>query len=277
MGLELLINTYSKDMKSLILIKLGGSQITSKSKKDTVNKKNLNILGQQIKKAQSKGYRLIIAHGQGSFAHRPAWKYRTDKGIINKESLKGVCEVANKAAELNRIVVDYLFRKKIKVFSINPSSIMVAKKHKIKHIFLDSIEQLLKNDLTPVLYGDQIIDIEKGCTIFSAEEVLNNLALKLKSSGYQIGKIIHCTNVKGVYDQEGNIIEEINYKNFKKFKKNITESKNIDVTGGMIHKVEESLEMAKKNIESYVIDGSKKNNLLDVIEDKKFIGTKITK
>ena len=271
------MSIYFKNMKPLILIKLGGSLITDKSKKDTVDKRNLNILSQQIKKAQDLGYKLIIAHGQGSFAHIPAKKYNTSKGILNKKSYKGICEVASKASQLNRIVVDNLFQNRINAFSINPSSIIVSKNHNLEKIFTDSIEQLLKNNLTPVLYGDQIIDKEIGCTIYSAEKVLNSIALNLKNKKYKIKKIIHCANVKGVYDLDGNVIEKINLKNFKKFKKDIKGSKNIDITGGMMHKVEQSLGMTRKNIESYIIDGRAKDNLLNAIKGKKFIGTKIVK
>ncbi|NQU99743.1 MAG: hypothetical protein HQ538_03310 [Parcubacteria group bacterium] len=264
-------------MKDLIFIKLGGSLITDKSKKDSINKKNLNILCADIKKAQDLGYKLIIAHGQGSFAHIPAKKYNTSKGIINKKSYRGICEVAGKASQLNRIVTDTLLQKGIDAFSINPSSIIVSYNHNLKKIFTNSIEQLLKNNLTPILYGDQIIDEKIGCTIFSAEKVLSSLALDLKRKKYKIKKIIHCTNVDGVLDTKENIVKEINLENFKKFKNNIKGSKNTDVTGGMLHKVEQSLEMAQSNIESYIINGSKKSNLLNVIEDKKFIGTKIIK
>jgi isopentenyl phosphate kinase len=264
-------------MKSLILIKLGGSLITDKSRRDTINKKNLNILCADIKKAQDLGYKLIIAHGQGSFAHIPAKKYNTFKGIVNKKSYRGICEVASKASQLNRIVTDCLFQKGVNAFSINPSSIIVSYNHNLKKIFIDSIEQLLKNNLTPVLYGDQIIDEKIGCTIFSAEKVLNNIALDLKRKKYKIKKIIHCTNVDGVLDAKKNIVEEINLKNFKNLKKNIKSSKNVDVTGGMLHKVEQSLEMAQSDIESYIINGSIRGNLMDVIKGKKFVGTRITK
>lgn len=264
-------------MKSITLIKLGGSLITDKSKKDIINQKNLNILCTDVKKAQDLGYKLIIAHGQGSFAHIPAKKYNTAKGILNEKSYTGICEVASKASQLNRIVVDTLFQKGIKSFSINPSSIIVSSNHNLDKIFTASIELILKNNLIPVLYGDQIIDSKIGCTIFSAEKVLNSVAQDLKNKKYRIKKIIHCTNVDGVLDNDKNIIKEINSENFKEFKNSIKGSKDTDVTGGMLHKVEQSLELAQSNIESYIINGSRRGNLLKVIKDKKFIGTKIVK
>lgn len=264
-------------MKSLTLIKLGGSLITNKNKVDNINKKNLDIVCREIKKAQDLGEKLIIAHGQGSFAHIPAKKYKTSKGIINKKSYQGICEVAGKASQLNRIVVDSMFSRGAKAFSINPSSIMISRNHKLDKIFTESIEQLLKNDLIPILYGDQIIDRRLGCTIFSAEKVLSYLAQTLRKKKYKIKKTIHCTNVDGVYDSKGNIIKKIDSKNFSKYKKYIKGSKNTDVTGGMLHKVEQSLDLAKKNIPNIIINGSKKGNLFKTIIDEKILGTKIKK
>ena len=59
-------------------------------------------------------------------------------------------------------------------------------------------------------------------------------------------KIIHVSDVKGVLDEKGKVIPVISTRNYKKVKAAITGSKLTDVTGGMIHKVEESLTLAKK-------------------------------
>lgn len=269
------MSIYFKTMRSLILIKLGGSLITNKNKADNINRNNLNEICREIKLAQSSGFKLIIAHGQGSFAHRPAKKYNTFQGIVNKKSYQGVCEVAGKASQLNQLVLDTMLEKGIRVFSIKPSSIIISQNHQLNKIFTESIEQLLKNNLIPFLYGDQIIDKKTGCTIFSAEKVLNSIALNLKEKKYKIKKIIHCTNTDGVFNAGGKVIKKINFKNFSQYKKYIKGSSNMDVTGGMLHKVEQSLNLAKYNISSLIINGATRNNLLKAIKGESILGTKI--
>ena len=65
-------------------------------------------------------------------------------------------------------------------------------------------------------------------------------------------------------------VPEINARNFKDFKKSIGGSASTDVTGGMLHKVEESLLIAKElGIKTLIINGMVKGNLEKAILGKK--------
>lgn len=264
-------------MKPIILIKIGGSLITDKSKPYTLKEKALHIICEEIKKAQSLNKQLIIGHGGGSFAHVPAKKYQTQEGLKNEGSLRGVAEVANAAAKLNRIVINKMLEVGINALSVSPLSIMVADNKELKDIFSESIEQLLDKNLLPVLYGDQVMDKKTGCTIFSTEKVLGYVAMHLKEKGYQIERIIHCGKTNGVYDVDGNTVEMINSENFNNYKESLDGSSGVDVTGGMIHKVEETLKLAQKGIPGLIIDGIEHGSLSSAIKGEPVIGTKIEK
>ena len=85
-------------------------------------------------------------------------------------------------------------------------------------------------------------------------------------------------NTDGVYDERGNTIDKITPKNFAEVKKVLGGSKSIDVTGGMLHKVEESLNLAKKlNIKTLIINGNMENSLLKAILGKEVVSTIILK
>src|SRR5690349_7395587 len=60
------------DTKALVLVKLGGSAITDKSRERTVQKNILQQLARELKTSKTP---LLISHGAGSFAHRSAQKY----------------------------------------------------------------------------------------------------------------------------------------------------------------------------------------------------------
>jgi len=64
-------------------------------------------------------------------------------------------------------------------------------------------------------------------------------------------------------------------KSFKKFQNAIGKSKNIDVTGGMIHKVKESLEITQLGIPSLIINCGKSGNLKKAILGREVKGTLI--
>lgn len=264
-------------MKPIILVKIGGSLITDKTKPFTIKQRALDIICQEIKLAQNCGKQLIVGHGAGSFAHFPAKKYQTHKGILNDESFRGIAEVADVAAQLNRIVVRKLIETGVNAVAVSPLSTMVAHNHQLRSICTQSLEEILNLDLLPVLYGDQIIDTGVGCTIFSTEKVLGYLALHLKEKGYQIERIIHCGQTNGVYDEDGNTIPLINSENFINFKKAVSGSNGTDVTGGMLHKVEETLELAQQGIPGLIIDGIENGSLSKAVNGEEVIGTKVEK
>ncbi len=261
--------------KPITLIKIGGSLITDKNKPFQVNNQALKIIAQEVKKASLTDKQLIVGHGAGSFAHVPAKKYQTHLGIKNESSYRGIAEVADVAAQLNRIVMRELLNQGVNAVSVSPLSSMVAKNHGLSTIFTQPLELLLEHGLLPVVYGDQILDEEVGCTIFSTEKVLAYLALDLKAKGYVVEQIIQCGQTSGVYDADGKTISEINSRNFDQYKQTLGGSGGVDVTGGMLHKVEETLELAKKGIPGLIIDGIVHGTLSDAISGKKVVGTKI--
>ncbi len=261
--------------KPLVLVKIGGSLITDKNKPFTVKEKALDTICDEIAAAMKTGRQLIVGHGGGSFPHFPAKKYQTHKGIINEDSYRGIAEVADAAARLNRIVVKKLLEKGVNAVSVSPMNIMVAEDFKLKEICLTSIEELLRLGLLPVLYGDQVLDTKVGCTIFSTEKVLGYLAYHLKQKGYEVERIIHCGLTNGVYDQNGKTINLINSTNFSRYKDVLTGSHGIDVTGGMIHKVEETLALAKAGVRGLIIDGIEQGSLSQAVMGEAVVGTRV--
>jgi len=81
------------------------------------------------------------------------------------------------------------------------------------------------------------------------------------------------SGVEGVYDFQKRIIPEINKKNFNEIKRFLKEAEKIDVTGGMLHKVMEAIEMAKNGIEVNII-GGERGNLGKCLKGEK-VGTRI--
>src|SRR3989339_311046 len=161
-------------MKNLYLIKLGGSVITDKTKPFTAREKIISRLGKEIKRKYiNKNTDLIIGHGAGSFAHVPAAKYQTQKGIINKNSTWGFCLTADAAIEINRIVVKELLKLKMNVASFAPMSFMYEGK-----ILNEHFKKAFSLGIIPVIYGDTALDEKQGFHISSTEVILDRLAKK---------------------------------------------------------------------------------------------------
>lgn len=261
--------------KPIVIVKIGGSLITDKTKPFSLKKRALDIVCKEIKKAQKTGRQLIVGHGAGSFAHYPAKKYQTHKGIINVESYRGIAEVADVAAQLNRIVIKQLLQTGVNAVTISPLSTMLARSHALQSFCSESLEEVFRLGLLPVVHGDQIIDTEAGCTIFSTEKVLGYIALHLKQKGYLVERIIHCGQTNGVYDENGQTIPLITTKTIDKYRQALGGSGGTDVTGGMIHKVEETLALAQRGISGLIIDGIEQGSLSKAVRGEKVPGTRI--
>lgn len=263
-------------MASLSLIKLGGSLITNKSKLFTLREDVLKDIVSQIAKAWFGGELFILGHGSGSFGHAPAEKYQTIRGRVDEQSAYGAAMVADAASQLNRLVITECLKQKLPAVSVSPLSIAQARSRQAKRLNMSPVIAALKSGLVPVVYGDLIFDEDQDYTIWSTETVLNTIAMNWQNENGSISKVIHCGETDG-FLLNGQVVQEINQENLDQMKAAITETAGFDVTGGMLHKVEESLKLAtEKGIDSYIIGGNHGGNLYRAMVGKDFIGTKVT-
>lgn len=264
--------------RTVILVKLGGSLITDKAKPFTARSRTVRRLARELVSFLDKSDKLVVlGHGGGSFPHTPAVEYKTKEGFKDERGKLGAAKVFDAAAQLNRIVIGSFIKEGIPAVGFPPSSLMLARKGKVHSFYLDTIIEALENGMLPVVYGDAIVDEKQGSTIFSTETVLSSLAKILPKLGskYKAEKIIHCGITDGVLSGNGKTVKQITPADFKRLKSEIGKSAGIDVTGGMLHKVEESLELAKIGIPSLIINGNKKGELLRVLKGKPYKGTEI--
>ena len=263
--------------QEIIFIKLGGSVITNKEVPMMVRERSLRRLVGEISRAVAQTDKIfIIGHGSGSFAHAPALRYKTKSGFVNGESKMGMAVTQDSAARLNRIVVESFLAADLPAVSFAFSSTLVTKNEQQQSWDGRVLEQYLEKGLLQVTYGDMIVDSQQGCTIWSTEKIFSFLVKWLQGeTEYIVKQIIHVNGVDGVLDHDGKVIPEISQSNASEVKKMMTKTKGFDVTGGMWHKIEESLKLAEQGIESHIISGLKKDNLYHVSTDQKYKGTRV--
>lgn len=253
----------------LILIKLGGSIITDKNKAYTTKPEVIKRLAKELRKCKNP---FILAHGSGSFGHTSAVKYGGKKGYKSKE---GIAKVARDAMEINRIVMDILVAEGLPAVSFRPMSMILTNEGKMTNSFFESIEIAFKQGLIPVVYGDVVWDKKWKSTIYSGETILNKIGIYLKDKGYKMTKIIQVGETDGVYDDKKNTIAQISKSSWPSIKKFVNKLTVKDVTGGMVHKIEDALMMASLGIETLLINGNRKNELTNALLGKKVEGTLI--
>jgi len=258
-------------MKNLIILKLGGSVITDKSSEEPkALEKNIERVSKEIAEGYNDSKSLIIIHGAGSYGHPIVKRTGIDKGIKNKRQLVDFAETQRLQNELNIIVTKHLIQKNLPAIPCQPSSFAVLENNKIKEMDLSAIRGLLEIGMIPVLYGVPAYDTNQKCSILSGDQIAPYLAKNLNAS-----KIIHATNVDGVFTDDpfknpnAKLIKEITKSNIEDVKKKLSGSLHTDVTGGMLRKISELLEIG---VESQIINALIPGNIVKAIKGEE-IGT----
>jgi len=250
----------------LYLIKIGGSLITDKTKPYTTRPEVIKTICKEIAELIQHGHRIIIGNGAGSFGHFSAQKYGTAQGLTNEQSTFGLAQVQYDAVELNHLLVQTFLNNSTPVFTFAPSSFIQLENGVAGHVDISLIQQAMKSQLTPFLYGDVVLDSVRGCGILSTDILFEELGKKLSLANEQVS-VISVGDYDGVLDSENNLIKHISAT--EDTSKYWRKSENIDVTGGMKTKVESMQRLVKEcGIQSIILNGGVAGRLTAVIEGK---------
>jgi isopentenyl phosphate kinase len=258
------------------VLKLGGSVITDKNKPSTPNTETIERLAQEI--AQANISSLIIVHGGGSFGHPVAKKYNLTDGFGDASQVAGFSETHRAMTQLNNLVMDALFNHNVNAVVVQPSSCVVTKSGRIQTIELKPIKRMLDMGLVPVLYGDAVLDSEKGFAILSGDQLVSSLAINFGAS-----RIVMGGDVDGLFTADpktcssAQLIERVTLEELKSEKHVIEGSQSTDVTGGMLGKMRELVPAIEHNIETLIVNATKPMRVCAALKGKSVVGTVIMK
>jgi isopentenyl phosphate kinase len=273
-------------MTELVFLKLGGSLITDKDLPYTPRLAKLTQLAQEIKAVlypdrligpqKQGGLKLILGHGSGSFGHTAGKKYGTRSGVHTPEEWAGFTEVRFQAAELNRYVMEALFKAGIPAISFPPSATIVSKDGKVASCNFLTMRMALANNILPVVYGDVVFDEIRGGTILSTEDVFGYLARELYPQ-----RILLAGLEAGVWEdfpERTRLVNAISSKSYEEMRKGIGRSVSADVTGGMASKVEEMLNLVQQvdGLTAQIFSAEDAGNLTKVLAGN-IVGTLVQK
>jgi isopentenyl phosphate kinase len=228
-----------------LFLKLGGSLITDKTRPHMPRPEVLRRLAQEAAAARRRfpELKLLLGHGSGSYGHMPARRHGTRLGVRTPEEWLGFVEVWREAAALDRLVVEALAAAGLPAMAFPPSASLVAEDGRVARWDISPLEAALRAGLLPVVFGDVVFDRVRGGTIFSTEDLFDHLARQL-----QPGRILLAGLEAGVwadYPRCTRLVGEITPQNLGEVAPALGGSAAIDVTGGMLSKVQQSLELVQ--------------------------------
>lgn len=257
-----------------MIVKLGGSVITDKSKSvGTFRKTIVARLAREIKQAKNKkNFDLIIVHGAGSYGHPIAKKYKLSEGFLGSKSAEGYVLCRESMSRLKTLLLRAFLNAGLNADIVDTSDIARTKNGRLATFDFEKIKSLLKLDVISLISGDVVFDSEKVFTILSGDTIAPYVADKLGAK-----KIVYVSDVDGVFDKnpqkykDAKLITEINKKNYNELSKFFEESGRADVTGEMKAKV---LGMRNNGGAVVIVNGLKKGFLESALLGKK-LGTSI--
>jgi len=136
------------------------------------------------------------------------------------------------------------------------------------------LRKLLEMGLVPVLYGDAVLDSDKGFAILSGDQLVSSLATRLEAERIIIG-----IDIDGLYtsdpktDPKARLIQHITPHELRKVQHKIEEARVTDVTGGMLGKVVELISVVEKGIQVIIVNAAKPSNVYKALKGERVLGT----
>ncbi len=256
-------------MKSLVLIKLGGSAITVKRTPETARPEVIAHLMAQIARIREDHpeQELLIGHGAGSFGHYAVKEYGVD-------SADGVARVRDAVDRLHQLVREQARNAGLQLRSLPPRE-WLSQNQKETEKILSQIDTALSAGEIPGVFGDVVQDASNTAQVYSTESVFAILIPMLQTL-FEIKRVVQVGTVPGVLDRDGNVILTLNATTDVMLAQSLKHgAEDYDVTGGMDHKLDEAFKLAQIGIETMIIDGDD-SNLYDAIVYDHCSGTRIT-
>src|SRR5436309_2998790 len=240
----------------VLLLKLGGSLITDKAREETPRREVIDRLAGEIARAMTgASCRLVVAHGSGSFGHVAARRHGIGQGPLSPDQIAGASRTQERAAALHQIVVAALVTAGALPFSLAPSSCVVAAAGQPLAVATEPLLLALKHGLLPVLYGDVVLDRDWGAAICSTERLFRALAPRLQACGLFIRGVLWLGETDGLWDAAGRTVPRVSADTFAGALQAIGAPAGTDVTGGMRHRLETAMELARLGIPSLLANG----------------------
>ncbi len=264
-------------MDELVFLKLGGSLITDKTRPYTPR---LDILAHLAEQIAASGVRMVLGHGSGSFGHTAAKEYRTREGTPPPSVLptspsifeenrgrpgggywRGFSEVWYQASALNRHVIEALHAAGVWAMTFPASGSATARDGVIVRWDLSPLRRALDVGLLPVIYGDVVFDEARRGTILSTEELFRHLARELRP-----GRVLLAGLEAGVwadFPARSQRVRTLSPESFNGLRASLGAAAGADVTGGMLSKVEQMLQLVQemRGLSVQIFSGEEPGNL----------------
>ncbi len=246
------------------LIKLGGSVLTDKASDEPAIRQD--VLDRLAGELASDDHEIVLVHGAGSFGHPLASAHDLVEGVDDAKTAQGMARVHANVRRMDLVVLDALDGAGRPAVSLPPFGSLGFSDGKPGSWNLVPIHRCLGMGLTPVTFGDVVLDTTRGATIASGDQLMVELTRFLRPE-----RALFVIDEDGVYEtppvEDGDEpLEEIAREDLQAVKEAAGGAKGADVTGGMAGKLAAVDHMLRYTDEVGFIHGLEPGRLVDALQ-----------
>jgi isopentenyl phosphate kinase len=250
--------------KPLVVIKLGGSALTDKSRIYTPRIPVIHAAAKQVREI-CKHFSIVLVHGAGSYGHIPVRKFGLEYGFKSSKQLKGLIATKFKLLEWESTLGEIFLKDGVPLITFLASDLVVTKNGRIVSSELRPMRSWLNLGCVPTTGGDIVPDTKNGFSILSGDQLAAFLAIRLRAT-----KLVYGVDIDGIFDSNpkldpnAQLLEVLTPSSAARLVAKASSGTIPDVTGGMAGKISEAIAAARHSIPVYFVDLTKDDRLRKV-------------
>lgn len=243
-------------MRTVTLVKLGGSLLTDKQRPRALRRDVVSRLAQELADVCTgpDAPAVVLGHGSGSFGHWAAHRHRYRERTGPARTV-AAARVQLAAGELHRRLLGALLRARVPALSLRPAAWLTLRHGAVASASVDALAGALDAGAVPVVCGDVVADHGLGTSIASTELVFQALAHSLPDRGWRVDRVLWLGATLGILDAEGELVPVIDRRRRADLDPALHGAAGIDVTGGVRLRVDAALDLAAAGVTSLIFDG----------------------
>jgi isopentenyl phosphate kinase len=247
-------------LDKIVLVKLGGSVITDKSRPFTYRS---NVVASLAKVMASAKERIVLVHGGGSFGHTVAMEHGLS-ATHSRSTAAGVALTRAAMYKLNSLVCSSLIRAGMSPYPFSPFDLLANTERSFR---LRWLRYLLESGLIPTTFGD-VVPQPAGFRILSGDIIAEQLATILHPR-----MCIFAMDERGIYK---NMHRKVLLRDLSSSDLGSIELQDVaDATGGIRLKLKVALAIAAKGVEVDFVSGLEPRNFSRALRGLDFTGTRV--
>lgn len=260
-----------EQQRSLWVIKIGGSIISTRDDPNYLNLENVRLAARCLKKL---AHPLIIVHGTGYLSK----SFARNNQFLNRKILAKKKQIVNNCLlmlrEIHLAVLKIFVNEGIHTISISPFTFYRYRSGLTELLHPEILQELLLNGYVPLIHGDLILDKQGNFRICSSDDLAASVIREFPAD-----KLLFAADVPGVYPQDprkfphNKPFDSLDTHTLKKLSQ-LPDDDN-DVSGAMPAKLKAINQAIEYFRECYIFDGRSPMAWNSLILLKKSAGTLI--